>query len=149
MQSRIERELVCVLTDGELQSRATMLCNTVGEIDQVQHDKKDAMKEYQDQLTALQEQQRKLVRTIRERSERRIVACAVLWHTPAEGVKRIVRLDTGEPIAEESMTDSEKQLNLFAAQQEFATYMQNQGVDEAPENQKPDTADLDEEGPEA
>ena len=47
------------------------------------------------------------------RAEERLVECAVQFHRPTEGVKRIVRTDTGEVIAEEPMTDQEKQLNLF------------------------------------
>jgi hypothetical protein len=46
-------------------------------------------------------------------------------------------MDTGEVVTEEPMTDQEKQLNLFAAQQEFAKFMQDQGVEIIPESGEP------------
>ncbi len=52
--------------------------------------------------------------------------CTVFFHTPAEATKRIVRMDTGEVVREEAMTAAECQLNMFAAQQEFERFMQEQ-----------------------
>jgi hypothetical protein len=96
------------------------------------------MKEFKERLVGLNEQQRKLARVIRGRVELRMVQCAVLFHAPLEGVKRIVRMDTGEVVREEPMTDSEKQLNLFAAQSEFERFTKGHGVDQpgAPDEAK-------------
>ena len=57
-----------------------------------------------------------------------MVSCTVQFHTPCEGIKRIVRTDTGEMVREERMMNSEKQLNLFAAQSDFDSYMKSQGL---------------------
>lgn len=144
-QGRIELELPCALTDEEVQSRGRMLSETIWEIDDTEAARTSAMKKFKERLTGLNEQQRKLATAIRERVEKRMVQCAVLFHDPCEGIKRVVRLDTGEMVREEPMTDSEKQLNLFAAQAEFASFMQSQGVEEdrpecgpAPEQPAPD-----------
>lgn len=125
---RIERELACVLTDEEVQSRARLLAETVTTMDEVQAERTGRMKEFKDRLTGLNEQQRKLSRVICDRSERRMVLCAVRFHLPVEGLKRVVRMDTGEVVGEEPMSESERQLHLFAAQQDFATYMESQGI---------------------
>ena len=57
-----------------------------------------------------------------------MVSCAVQFHTLCEGIERIVRIDTGKMVREEPMTNSEEQLNLFAAQSVFDAYMKSQGL---------------------
>ena len=109
----IERKLICHLTDAELQSRGRMLSETIALIDQVQSARAQVNKEFKEKITGLQEEQRRLAAAYVNRAEERLVECAVQFHRPSEGIKRIVRTDTGEVIAEESMTDQEKQLNLF------------------------------------
>lgn len=140
-QGRTELELPCTLTDEEVQSRGRMLGETIWAIDDTQAARTAAMKEFKERLVGLNEQQRKLARVIRNRVENRMVQCAVQFHAPLEGVKRIVRMDTGEVVREEPMTDSEKQLNLFAAQGDFESFMKDQGIEPLPD--KPD-APLDE-----
>jgi hypothetical protein len=141
--ARIELALYCTLTDEEVQSRGLMLGETISAIDDTNGARTAAMKEFKDRLTGFVELQRKLARIIRERSEERMVTCWVIYHAPAEGMKRIVRSDTGEVVREEEMTSSEKQLNLFASQQDFQQFMDCQGIPEPPE----DDAPHDESGP--
>ncbi len=86
------------------------------------------MKSFKDRLDGLAEQQRDLAKVIGDRVEERMVACVVEYHAPCEGTKRVVRTDTGEVVREEPMTDAEKQLNLFAAQAEFAQFLESQGL---------------------
>lgn len=144
---QLELELPCMLTDEEVQSRGRMLGETIWSIDETNTARTEAMKKFKERLVGLNEQQRKLARIIRNRVEPRMVHCAVRFHMPCEGMKRIVRMDTGEVVREEQMTDSEKQLNLFAAQQEFERFMEGQGVDQAQaepptEELPPDEADV-------
>jgi hypothetical protein len=134
-EGRVELELFCMLTDEEVQNRGLMLGETVSAIDDTNTARTAAMKEFKERLVGLTEQQRKLARIIRERAEQRMVTCAVRYHAPCEGIKRIVRLDTGELVREEPMTNSEKQLNLFAAQSDFDVFMKSQGLgNELPPN---------------
>jgi hypothetical protein len=128
-EGRIELELFCTLIDDEVRSRGLMLGETIWAIDDTNSARTAAMKEFKERLVGLNEQQRKLARIIRERAEQRMVSCAVQFHTPCEGIKRIVRIDTGEMVREEPMTNSEKQLNLFAAQSDFERFMESQKID--------------------
>ena len=136
--ARIELALFCMLTDEEVQSRGLMLGETISAIDDTNTARSVAMKEYKERLTGYVELQRKLARIIRERSEERMVACWVIFHAPAEGMKRIIRSDTGEVVREEEMTSSEKQLNLFAGQQDFKEFMEGQGLVDPPEDESPE-----------
>jgi hypothetical protein len=137
-QKRIEMELPCALTDEEVQSRGRMLGETIWAIDETQAARTSAMKEFKERLVGLNEMQRKLAGSIRDRMENRMVGCALQFHTPGEGMKRTVRLDTGEVVREEPMSEAEKQLNLFAAQADFERFMESQGTDpEPPETEEP------------
>lgn len=116
MQSkRIELELFCELGEEEIQSRQSLLIQTLAERDDVDAERAAKAKQYRDKLTALDERQRKLRGVIRDRSEYRLVPCEVRYHVPREGVKRITRMDTGEVVREEDMTSGECQLNIFAS----------------------------------
>lgn len=125
-EGRMELQLFCTLTDEEVQSRGLMLGETVSLIDDTNSARTTAMKEYKDRLTGLTERQRELAQIIRERSEKRMVECRVIFHAPSEGMKRVVRLDTGEQVREEPMTTAEKQMNLFASQKDFEEFMRDQ-----------------------
>lgn len=109
----IEKKLLCHLTDAEVMSRGRVMSETIAMIDQVQSARTQANKEFKEKITGLQEEQRKLAAAFVNRVEERLVECVVLFHRPSEGIKRIVRSDTGEVVSEEEMTDQEKQLNLF------------------------------------
>lgn len=136
-QGRTELELPCTLTDEEVQSRGRMPGETVVTIDDVQDARTAAMKEFKDRLVGLNEQQRKLARIIRDRVEPRMVQCLVQFHMPREGMKRIVRGDTGEIVRELEMTAAEKLLNLFASQKEFEDFLKAQGLSGARDAEPP------------
>ena len=53
-----------------------------------------------------------LTRKLCEGWEYRDIKCKVLWNSPREGIKTLVRLDTGEEVAQEEMTFDEKQESL-------------------------------------
>jgi hypothetical protein len=141
---RIELELPCELTDEELHSRARMISETIGEIDALQGSRTEAMRQFKERLTGLVEMQRKLARIITTGIESRMVYCVVMFHAPCEGLKRIIRTDTGEAVREEPMTDQERQLNLFAAPSDFAKFMEGQGIDPPPATEPGDPRDEDE-----
>jgi len=94
MTKKIEIELACSLSDDEVRSRGDYLVELIARMD---------------------ETQRKVASAIRTRCEIRMVRCWVTYHEPCEGMKRVVRMDTGDVVSEEPMTDAEKQLNLFAS----------------------------------
>ena len=139
-QRDIELDLLCELTEEEVQYRAQQLGAAVVDRDAVQSDKADAMRSYGDQLKEIDQRMRVLSRAIRGRSERRLVRGAVTFHTPAQAIKRTVRLDTGELIREEPMSSDECQQHLFdpeppdePAAEEQALPMDEQAVEAAAE----------------
>ena len=110
---RIERKLVCELSEGELQLRSASLADTVTTIDQTKTARKQKAKEFGDLLAGLEDRQRELSRAIRTGTEERLVACVVNFHTPIEATKTIVRLDTGEIVSEEPMSSEECQTKIW------------------------------------
>jgi hypothetical protein len=138
---RIELELYCNLTDDEVQSRGLMLVEAITERDQVDAARREAGKRFKDKLVGLDERQRKLGRVIRERAEHRMVQCMVLFHMPVEATKRIVRLDTGEVVREEPMTQGECQLNMFASIGDLERMMEAQAAPEPEPGSSPESAE--------
>jgi hypothetical protein len=115
MAKKIEIELPCALSDDEVRSRGDYLVELIARMDAVSEEKSNVARRYKDQLSGLAETQRKVAAAIRTRCETRMVRCWVTYHAPCEGVKRTTRMDTGDVVSEEPMTDAEKQLNLFAS----------------------------------
>lgn len=147
---RVEMELPCALTDEEVQSRGRMLGETIWTIDETTAARTAAMKEFKERLVGLNETQRKLARVIRNRVENRMVYCAVHYHVPGEGLKRIIRTDTGEVVSEVEMTEPEKQLHLFASQRDFESFMEQQKpeLEDRPERPKPEASEDDDDAEE-
>lgn len=106
-------DLMCDLGNDEVNDRAQQLSSTISRNDEVDAEKRASAKHYAEQLNALGGQIRKLSGVIRQRAESRPVACAVLFHSPSTGTKRIVRKDTGEVVRDEAMSQFEMQNNLF------------------------------------
>lgn len=106
-------ELVCDLDVAELSERAQMLSLTTLKIDEVEDNKATVGKAFKEELNGLREQARKLSRALRNRSEVRPVVCMVVFNSPVQGTKRIVRRDTGEFYRDEPMSSQECQNNLF------------------------------------
>jgi hypothetical protein len=128
-EARVQLELPCKLTGEEITVRGRMLSDTVAKIDQVQAEKRLAIKEFADKLTGWEEQQRKLATAVRDGVEPRLVDCIVRFHSPAEGTKRITRMDTGELVGEQEMSQAELQLNLFAGPEDFERFMGGQNLE--------------------
>lgn len=133
---RIELDLPCMLSEDEVQSRSMMLVETVAQKDDVAAAKRTVTKEFNDKLTALDERQRQLAHVIRTGIETRLVACELLFHTPAEASKRTIRLDTGEVVREEAMTAAECQTHMFAAYMDFENFMKSQTPEDPPADAK-------------
>lgn len=106
-------DLMCELSDMEINDRAQQLSSTLQRYDEIEIEKKNSAKQYADLLGELGGQTRKLSGIIRRRAESRPVMCAVAFHSPAAGSKRIIRKDTGEIVKEEAMSHAEMQNNLF------------------------------------
>jgi hypothetical protein len=110
---QVSVDLVCELDDDELRVRGESLSSVALQYDKVEDEKKAATKEFSDELKGLRGEMRKLSIVIRQKKETRSVLCAVDFHSPTNGIKRITRLDTGEFVRDEPMSAQECQSNLF------------------------------------
>jgi len=119
---QIELELLCELTDEEIQMRGHQLAAAFVERDKVDAAKREAARTFGKQLEGIDERMRRLSDAIAERREFRFVRCALIFHSPATGTKRIMRTDTGEIVREEAMTSAECQQFLFTDAQVDAEF---------------------------
>lgn len=115
---KITLELVCELSDEELLQRASDLSAAIAQYEDTENRRKDANKDFKEELDALRQTRIRLSRVIGDRAERRAVECGVLYHTPVQGTKRVVRLDTGEYLRDEPMAVEELQQHLFTPRNE-------------------------------
>ena len=74
--------------------------------------KKQTMSQFKCEIDAVDASIKTLAQKLARGSEDRVVECEVLYHTPEEGAKTILRTDTGEKVEILKMTDSELQ-DLF------------------------------------
>jgi hypothetical protein len=110
---KIKERLFCSFCDDEVEQKGQELSTASITYDEVEDAKKSAMKEYTDNLKALRGTMRTLSKAIRSKGEVRDVECVVRMDKPQIGSKQTVRLDTGEIVRTEPMTDEEKQQELF------------------------------------
>src|ERR1700728_1555731 len=124
MPKQIELKLLCDLDESELQLKTQEVAACLGEMDEVEDRRTKASKEFRRELNEINERMRRVAYQVRTKTESRMVACTVEFHQPQLGYKRTVRLDTGEIVREEPMTDEERDARLFgevAVQQHLAT----------------------------
>lgn len=117
MAKRVDKEIVmdlmCDLSDAELFDRAQQMSTVLQTIDEVETAKRVSAKDFKERLEGLVGESRKLSWIVRQRSESRPVRCSVEFHKPVQGTKRVTRLDTGELVKEEPMSQAELQGNLL------------------------------------
>jgi hypothetical protein len=113
MPKQIELKLLCDLDDGELQLKTQEVAACLGEIDEVDARKSAANKDFRREMQEINERMRRVAYQVRTKTESRMVACTVEFHVPQIGYKRTTRLDTGEIVREDPMTDEEREARLF------------------------------------
>ncbi len=106
-------ELVCQLTETEIQDRAYDAGQTDQQIMAKETDFEVVRKEHKGEVEALMNRRRDLLREIRERQTRRDVECVVERIYSPEFVVRMTRTDTGEVVRERPMTMEERQGQLI------------------------------------
>jgi len=107
-----ERSLQYDFTPDELADMSKRLANEIGAIESLEDDKETANKEFKEQIAFHATAAKGLAKQIRAGYEHRFLPCRVLWNSPLAGEKTIVRLDTGEQVAVEIMTEEERQEEL-------------------------------------
>lgn len=106
----IKQQLMCDLTDTERREYGIVLATTLGDIEEIEAEKKKHSDHFKDRIAGLQARADETSRKVRDGKEWRNVECQVLLGTPDRDHKQTIRLDTGETIRTEMMTDSDRQL---------------------------------------
>jgi len=112
-EKKIRLDLPVNYTQEELDAKRDVLTQTVLQHDAVEEEKRVTPKRLGDQMKALRADMRRLSADIRRGHETKPVDCVARFHDPSPSFKTIVRLDTGEIVRTEAMTEDEMQENLF------------------------------------
>jgi hypothetical protein len=134
-ETRETKDLPVVLTNRELRVRADELAKTVDHVKHIKAEKKANATKFKTQIEEAEGKIGDLATVVKERKELRPVE--VVWEANYErSTMELVRLDTGEAIQVRSMTDKERQRQLFP-------------VEERTEDTSPATAETPADGPDA
>ena len=125
MPRTCKMQLRCEYSEVELAEKRDELSSVTIGAGEVEARKADAAKGFKDQLDALYSRGHVLAVQIKARGENREIDCAVELNNPTVGIKRIVRLDTGEFVQDEAMTAEERQIGLFEAEDIQKLYLQS------------------------
>lgn len=129
----VEMLLPVEFTQAELDEKRDRICAALGEYDDVENEKTAVSKEYGERLKALSGEMRKLAMHIKAKQEDRKVSCKIQYHQPSTLYKTVVRIDTGEIVRTEPMSQSEQQDDMFDADNESLNRMM--GFDKDKPNQ--------------
>lgn len=101
--------LACQYSDAELAEKRDALADVILAIDKVENRKSEAAKAFKEELDGMYAQSGRLAHQIRAREEQRMVDCICEMNKPNVGEKTTIRIDTGEMLKVEVMTDDERQ----------------------------------------
>src|ERR1700744_5446310 len=111
---RVSEFLRYDFTEDELREKSKNLALAVQNKTQAQEGQKAAASQFKELIENADAKIGKLSRDINMGWEMRTVDCAVLFHTPVQGTKRIMRLDTNKIVRDQAMLAAEMQENLFS-----------------------------------
>lgn len=106
----IKKALICELTDKERREYGISLATTLGDMEQVEAQKKAEMDNFKNRLAGMQAKIDELSGKVRNGKEWRDVTCCVVYGQPDKEHKQTVRLDTMEVVQTELMTETDLQL---------------------------------------
>ena len=124
---KIKMMLHCDFTDQVMAEKRDELSMAIIVAHKTKEEKKKVDQQFKEQLDALYASATSLARQIRARGESKEVECLVKMHDPNEFEKTTIRLDTGEIVLTEPMTQEERQENLFP--DEPVTLLREEPVD--------------------
>ena len=102
--------LMCDLTQSERNEYGIKLATRLGDMEAIEAEKKKNADHFKDRIAGLQAACDELSRKVRDGKEWREVECEVLLGSPDREHKQTIRLDTGETIKTERMTESDLQM---------------------------------------
>lgn len=109
MYSTKQEELLeCILTDKELMIKADELARLNQEKTRLDNEKKATVSEFAAKINTCDAGISRLSLAISTKRESRTVDCEIRYNEPNEGIKTIVRLDTGDKVRQLVMSENEK-----------------------------------------
>ena len=115
---RLNLSLRCEFTPDELATKAAELSQATIELRDEEEEKASVSKEYSERIKEIRSRMSSLAKAYKSGGETRIVECVVRMNCPNPLEKTTIRLDTGEVVRTEPMTDEERQEKLFEETQE-------------------------------
>jgi hypothetical protein len=116
---KISLQLEVSYSEAELTEKRDHLAAVIVEIGAIEQRKVSVAKTFKEELDGLYSDSSRLAHQIRRKSEERSVECKVIYDSPNIGEKTVVRLDTGEQVRVEPMSQDEQQEEIeFVEQQE-------------------------------
>ena len=109
MKKKATLTLRCEYTDAELAFKRDELSTVIVRQSEVELRRSEVNRGFKEELDGLYSRASELAHQIKARGESRDVECVVEFHKPNVGEKTIVRLDTGELVRVEVMTEDERQ----------------------------------------
>lgn len=106
---QVERHLKYQFSQEERNNLASELANAYYDRSELESQLSSIKADFKGRIGSIETQIEKHTRKIRDGYEMREIECEVQFHTPVDGQKRIVRLDTGEEVAIEYMLPHERQ----------------------------------------
>jgi hypothetical protein len=109
MKKKATLTLRCEYTDAELAFKRDELSTVIVRQAEVEQSKAAVNRGFKEELDGLYSRASELAHQIKARGESRDVECLVEFYKPNVGEKTIIRLDTGELVRVEVMTEDERQ----------------------------------------
>jgi hypothetical protein len=105
-----ERQLPCHFTPDQIRDKSDLLAEKIDEKGKIEEEKKSVMTGYKQRLELADAEIGLLAHHIRQKFEYQMVRCVAIMDEPTFGKKTIRRLDTGETVGVETMTNDDRQL---------------------------------------
>jgi hypothetical protein len=112
---KVKEYLRYPFTEDETKEIAKQLAPSVTSKTRAEEEQKSAQAQFKQRIELEVTQIQRLSNNINMGWEMREIECVVEFHKPRQGVKRIIRLDTGEIVREQQMSGGELQEKLFPA----------------------------------
>lgn len=113
--AKVKEYLRYQFTEEETKEIAKNLALSVTSKTRAEEEQKSAQAQFKQRIEIEITQIQRLSNNINMGWEMREIECVVEFHKPRQGVKRIIRLDTGEIVREQQMSGGELQEKLFPA----------------------------------
>lgn len=110
------RQLICKLTEEEYQSKSKELSRLIREKAALADAKAAETRHYNEEISKTELQIQDLLPLIESGEEERQVECHIEFNIPKKGMKKIVRMDTGDSWTEEMTADECQDMFLNSAE---------------------------------